>query len=358
MTAPARLRVGIVGLGAGRNHLAAYRQLPEAFEVRAVCDLDAARAREVAEAQAVARAETDLDVLLRDDELDLIDICTPSHLHARQTLEVLSAGKHAICEKPAAGSLAEVDAVSAAEARSGRRVMPIFQYRFGAGLQKLKRLVELGVTGPASLATSETAWRRRAAYYAVPWRGRWQTELGGILVTLAIHSHDAINYVLGPARRVLAVTATHNNPIETEDVFAAAVTLADGSLAALSGTTGSAHEISRLRFCYRRLTAESNLRPYTHTGDDWTFTPDEPEVAEQISEALAGFMPQPEGLVGQFQRFAEALPSGGPLPVTLSDARASLELITAIYASARTGQAQELPLRTDHPLYGGWQPPE
>ncbi len=352
-----KLRVAIVGLGAGRNHLAAYLQLPGAFEVRAVCDLDAARARETAEAHGIPQAETDFDRLLRDDELDLIDICTPSHLHAQQTLAALSAGKHVICEKPAAGSLAEVDAVIAAEVHAGRRVMPIFQYRFGLGLQKLKHLIALGVTGPASLTTAETAWRRRTEYYAVPWRGRWQTELGGIMVTLAIHSHDAVNYVLGPARQVMAHTATRNNPIETEDVFAAALRMADGSLAALSGTTGSAQEISRLRFCFSRLTAESNLRPYTHTGDEWAFTPDTPEAAGEITEALATFTPRPEGLLGQFERFHEALHSGGPLPVTLADARASLELITALYASARRGQAVDLPIGADHPLYAGWQPP-
>jgi predicted dehydrogenase len=355
ITAP-KLRVGIVGLGAGRNHLAAYQSLPEQFEVRVLCDLDRARAQAAAEGQAGLRLETSLDALLRDDELDLIDICTPSHLHQPQTLAALAAGKHVICEKPVAGSLAGVDALLAAEAQSARRVMPIFQYRFGQGLQKLKLLLARGVTGPASLATAETAWRRRAAYYAVPWRGRWPTELGGILVTLAVHSHDVINYVLGPVQSVAAHTATRNNPIETEDVFAATLRLADGSLAALSGTTGSAHEISRLRFCFSHLTAESNLRPYTHTGDDWTFTPDTPEAADQIAAVLAEFTPQPEGLAGQFHRFHAALHAGAALPVTLSDARRSLELMTALYASARARQVVELPLSSDHPLYTGWQP--
>jgi predicted dehydrogenase len=290
------------------------------------------------------------------DDLDVIDICTPSYLHATQVLQVLAAGKHAVCEKPAAGSLAEVDALITAEAESGRRVMPIFQYRFGHGVQRLKLLIEEGIAGPAFLTTVETAWRRRAAYYAVPWRGKWETELGGALVTLAIHAHDLLMYVLGPARRVFAHTATRVNPIETEDCIAATVEMADGSLATLAVTTGSTAEISRHRFCFSGLTAESNTEPYNNTAEPWTFTGDSPEVTAQIEEALAHFEPLPEGFAGQFYRFHRALREGSELPVTLADARASLELITAVYHSAETGQAVSLPIGREHPRYGSWRP--
>jgi predicted dehydrogenase len=132
--------------------------------------------------------------------------------------------------------------------------------------------------------------------------------------------------------------------------------MADGSLASLSVTTGSALEISRQRFCFSNLTAESNLEPYTNTGDVWTFTGDTPEVDERLAAALARFEPLPEGKEGQFYRYYQALQSGQAFPVTLADARASLELITAIYYSARTRQTVELPIQAGHPLYAGWQP--
>jgi predicted dehydrogenase len=260
-----------------------------------------------------------------------------------------------ICEKPVAGSLKQVDDLIAAEAQSGKRVMPIFQYRFGRGLQKLKWLREQGVAGRAWLTTVETAWRRRADYYAVPWRGKWQTELGGTLVTHAIHAHDAASYILGPAKSVAARIATLVNPIETDDNVSASLQMADGSLCSLSVTTGSAKEISRQRYCFSNLTAESNTQPYTFTGDDWTFTGDTPEIDERIAEALALFEPLPEGMAGQFYRYARAMQSGQELPITLADARAALELVTAIYSSARTRQVVELPIGTDHPMYAGWQ---
>ncbi len=136
----------------------------------------------------------------------------------------------------------------------------------------------------------------------------------------------------------------------------ASLEMADGSLASLAITTGSAAEISRHRFCFSGLTAESNVEPYNNTADPWTFTGESPELAAQIEESLARFVPLPEGFIGQFYRFSEALHHNWELPVTLADARASLELITAIYYSAQTGQDVNLPIGKDHPKYAGWRP--
>jgi len=351
-----RLRVGVVGCGIGQAHVSAYQSLPEQFEVVAICDIDEARARGLATAYNIPRVSTDIAELCRMDDLDAIDICTPSYLHFPQVRQVLVAGKHAVCEKPVAGSLKEADELILAEAQSGKRVMPIFQYRFGHGLQKLKFLIEEGLAGQAFLTTVETAWRRRAAYYAVPWRGKWETELGGALVTLAIHAHDVLCYVLGPAKSVFARAATLVNPIETEDCISASLEMADGALASLSITTGSAAEISRHRFCFSNLTAESNTRPYSNTADPWAFTGDSPELTERIEETLVRFVPLPEGFVGQFYRLHQALRCNTELPVTLADARASLELITAVYHSTKTGQAVDLPIGKGHPRYANWRP--
>jgi predicted dehydrogenase len=351
-----KLRIGVVGCNIGLHHIVAFQNFPDQFEVVAVCDLDRIKVAQVAAQYDIPRMETDFAQLCAMDDVDLISICTPSYLHPAQIKQVLAAGKHAICEKPVAGSLKDVDELIQVEAESGKRVMPIFQYRFGHGVQKLKFLVEQGVVGRAYVTTVETAWRRRVEYYAVPWRGKWETELGGALVTLAAHAHDVLYYVLGPAKRVMAHTATRVNPIETEDCVSASLEMADGSLASLLVTTGSAAEITRHRFCFSNLTAESNTKPYANTTDPWTLTGDSPELDKRIEETLTRFMPLPEGFKGQFYRFYQALQNNTELPVTLADARASLELITAIYHSAQTGQAVELPLGSDHSKYASWRP--
>jgi predicted dehydrogenase len=146
------------------------------------------------------------------------------------------------------------------------------------------------------------------------------------------------------------------NAIQVEDCATASLEMADGSLVSLSVTTGSAAEISRHRFCFRNLTAESNSQPYDNTHDPWTFTGDSPELQADIEAALAGFKPLPQRFTGQFYRYHQALQTNTELPVTLADARAALELITALYHSAETGQVVNLPIGPNHPKYAGWQP--
>src|SRR5262245_33531082 len=138
------LRVGVAGCGVGKAHIEAYQALPEQFEVVAVCDIDRGKVEEAAKLLNIPRAVTDLADLCEMADLDVIDLATPSFLHFSQTRQVLEAGKYAICEKPAAGSLQQLDQLIEAEARSGKRVMLIFQYRFGNGAQKLKFLVDEG----------------------------------------------------------------------------------------------------------------------------------------------------------------------------------------------------------------------
>jgi predicted dehydrogenase len=338
----------------GRDHVQALTELAEWFEVVAVCDLDTNKAQAVANEFGVAGVYTDYAELCRRDDLDVIDLATPPFLHYAQILQGLAAGKHIICEKPLVSSLKEIDELKLAQEKAGRILMPIFQYRFGHGLQKLKLLREQGLTGPAYLSTVETAWRRRADYYSVPWRGKWQTEIGGTLTGHALHTHDMLTYILGPAKTVFARMNTRVNPVQVEDCASVSLEMADGSLASLSATVGSAEQISRHRFCFGNLTAESNTRPYSNSGDPWIFTGDSPEWQARIEEALAQFKLLPEGKGGQFYRFAVAFHNGTTLPVTLEDARNSLELLTAIYYSAYTGQNVALPIANDHPFYGGW----
>jgi predicted dehydrogenase len=356
MASNQRLRVAIVGSGIGAEHARAFMRLPEQFELLAVCDVDTNRARALATAHGVQRVVGDIAELCRMDDLDVIDICTPPQAHFAHIQQTLAAGKHAICEKPLVGSLAAVDQLIAAEAESERQIMPIFQYRFGHGLQKLKALVDAGLAGRAYLATIEVAWRRRAEYYAVPWRRTWKEALGGTLLNHAIHTLDMLCYVAGPVKNVFARATTRVNPVEVEDCAAVSLEMADGSLATLAVTLGSAEQITRHRFCFEHFTAESNTQPYRNSSDPWTFTGDTPEAAARIETALARFEPLPEGFEGQFYRFHTALRDGTPLPVTLADARAALELLTAMYMSARSGQAVALPLDREHPAYTGWAP--
>jgi len=357
-----RRRVAIVGAGIGARHLDGWLAHAERFEVVTVCDLDETRATPlVARARGAGMATRFESSLARTvaGEVDIVDICLPPRLHRDAIVRALEAGRHVVCEKPLVASLAELDEVAAAAAASGRLVMPVFQYRFGTGFGALCRLVDTGLAGTPFVATLETHWDRQADYYAVERHGKWATELGGAIVGHAIHVHDLLFRVLGPIARVQARLATRVNPIEVEDCAAILFEMANGALVTSSVTLGGAGNRSRLRFCFARLSAESGRDPYNPAAAPWQFVARGPaetllEAQAAINREVASAPEHPDGYTRQFELFGEALEGRGPLPVTLDDARASLELVTAIYAADESGASVPLPLARAAPGYDGW----
>lgn len=354
-----RIGVAVIGLGIGRQHLDALAALPDQYRIEAVCDLDTTRLAELAERHEVPHASADLAPVLADERVELVSICTPPHLHRAQILAALAAGKAVVCEKPLVASLAECAEVRAAAAASGLPVFPIFQSRFGHGLAQLKHLQAHGLARHAHLATVETHWRRETDYYAAaPWRGTWAGERGGVCLTQAIHAHDMLTQVLGPVEGVFAHLATRVNDIEVEDCAAISLVMASGAVASLSATLGAAENLSRLCFVFDDLTATSDSpNPYRPAQAPWHFKARNAATEAAIAEALLQWVPGPEGFVAQFAAIHATLRQGTPAPVTLAEARASLELVAAAYHSAATLTHVKLPLAPGHPAWNDWTPP-
>jgi predicted dehydrogenase len=358
----ARLRVAIVGCGwvAGSQIELGFAPLPALYEVAACCDIDAARAQDFAARFAIPSHGTVYEKLLQRDDIDVVSICTPPSLHFPMVVAAMAAGKHVICEKPFTSSLRLMDEVIAAQQHSTARVMPIFQYRFGPGIARIRHVIQSGLAGRPLISSVETAWKRGADYYQVAWRGRFATELGGVLLTQSIHIHDLFLWLMGPAAKVAAFKTTRVNPIEVEDCAVASLLMQDGSLASLTATLGSAQPVTRIRLCFEHATFERQAfdadapRPGDHP---WRIIPQSPELAAAL-EAKANEVVAAEHVTfaRQFALFHEALAHGTALPVTLEDARRSLELVTALFHASETGTVAELPIGQDHPRYGGWTP--
>jgi predicted dehydrogenase len=249
-----------------------------------------------------------------------------------------------------------MDQVLAAEKQAKGRLMPIFQYRFGNGIQQVKRIIDSGLAGKPYVGTAETLWTRRAAYYEVPWRGKWATELGGMLMGHAIHIHDLLMYLMGPAVSLFGRVSTRVNPIETEDCISASCEMQTGALVSMTGTLGSTEEISRLRLAYEHVSFESDYAPYQPGTKPWRIIPASPEADARIKALLADWTDVPPRYTTQMALFHDALTKGGPLPVTSEDARRSLELVTAFYHSSETHTEVELPIGPGHPKYLSWFP--
>ena len=349
------IRVAILGAGIGRAHLEGYRELTDRFSVRSLCDLDRERAAAAAGGEDI-EIESDIAKVLADPQIDLVDVCLPPHLHSSVAADALKAGKHVVCEKPLATSLSDADRLLKLAREEGRRLFPVFQYRFGPALSKLQALIDAGLAGKPFVATLETHWSRDSAYYAVPWRGTWAGEKGGAVLGHAIHLHDLLTAILGAVESVTGATTTRVNAIEVEDCAAIALRMKNGALATSSITLGAADDSSRLRFCFEGLTAESGRTPYAPAKDDWTFRARPPVEQSAIDRILAKVPEGRSGFAGFFEALADALEKGGERAVTAEDGRRSIELVTAIYQAAREQRAVELPLGASSRFYDGWMP--
>ncbi|MEM7781715.1 MAG: Gfo/Idh/MocA family oxidoreductase [Pseudomonadota bacterium] len=347
-------RVAIVGAGIGAEHLSAYLQL-SSFEVACICDLDLARAQSLAEPHGI-KTVTDMDEVIRDHDIDIVDICLPPHLHVSASLAALDAGKHVICEKPLATSLADAETLAVRSRQTGMNVFPVFQYRFGVGSAQLAALIESGVAGRCYAGSLETHWSRGSDYYEVDWRGTWAGEQGGALLGHAIHIHDMVTGFLGPVTRVYAETATRVNEIETEDCAALTIRMESGALITSSVTLGAAHDQSRVRLAFEGFTVESDHAPYAPAAAPWHFLARAPKRQSDIEAVLATVDAPPTGFEGLFTEIANSLDGRPNNAVLLEDGLRSVEFVTAAYHSSRSGEAVQLPLGAHHPLSGGWRP--
>ncbi|WP_313060232.1 Gfo/Idh/MocA family protein [Agrobacterium cavarae] len=347
--------VAIVGAGIGAEHLKGYLALPERFSVKAICDLDVERARGVANGTSI-HVTADLDEVLADPSIHLIDVCLPPHLHFPITLKAHAAGKDVVCEKPLVRSLEEANALLESVKTTGRSIFPVFQYRFGPAMRQLRALIDAGLAGKAYVASSEVHWNRGKGYYDIPWRGTWKGECGGAILGHAIHAHDLICHVLGPVEEVFTMADTRVNTIETEDCAALSFRMKNGALATSSVTLGAAEDTSRLRFCFEGFTAESGSLPYRPAEDKWRFIARAPTTQAQIDAVLATVGDGENGFTGFVEAIADAMEGRGGKEVMVTDGLQSIELVTAIYRSAREGKPVRLADAAEGQWIKGWAP--
>ncbi|WNM33821.1 Gfo/Idh/MocA family oxidoreductase [Streptomyces sp. Li-HN-5-11] len=335
-----RIRAAVIGTGAiaRGSHLPALARLAEEgeTEVVAAVDIDAAAVEEFCAQNGVPHAYTDLERMLREQRPDLVTICTPPTLHREQTVAALRAGAWVWCEKPPVPTLADFDAVEAEEGLDGGPYASIvFQHRFGSGAGHVRRLIAEQAMGRPLVAHCQTTWYRDSVYYAVPWRGRWQTEGGGPAMGHGIHQMDLLLELLGPWSEVRAMAGRLVHDVETEDVSTALVRFASGALATVVNSVLSPDEVSRIRIDCERATVELT-HLYGYGNADWRITPAS-DVPEELAAKWRDFGPDvPSSHLAQLRELVASMRAGERPRSSGADGRTSLELITAIYKSAFT----------------------
>ena len=229
-----KIGFAIVGGGViGPLHAQAIAAQPDARLV-AVCDIVPGAAEKLA-SQYGAEAMTDLDAMLARDDIQIVNVCVPSGLHAEIGIKAAQAGKHVICEKPIDITLDAADRLTAACAAAGVKLQVISQHRFSASMQRLKRAIDDGSLGTLVMGNAEVFWYRAQAYYdSGGWRGTWSLDGGGCLMNQGVHYVDLLRWAMGPVASVSAKMGTlAHERIEVEDVAVAVIQFANGAIGSL-----------------------------------------------------------------------------------------------------------------------------
>ena len=231
-----KLRFALVGCGRiSRNHIESIAQYGADAELVAVCDIDAAALAAAAGATG-AKAFASLDSLLEGSDADAVILATPSGLHAAQAIRIAQAGRHVITEKPMATRWEDGKSMVQACDSAGVRLFVVKQNRRNATLQLLKRAVNKGRFGRIYMVNVNVFWTRPQSYYdSGDWRGTWEFD-GGAFMNQASHYVDLLDWMVGPVESVQAYTATLARNIEVEDTGVVSVKWRSGALGSMNVT--------------------------------------------------------------------------------------------------------------------------
>ena len=234
---------------------------------------------------------------------NVIDICTPNYMHYTQALEAAQSGQYVIVEKPIAGSLAEVDDLMSLD--FSHRIFPISQYRY------------MPVSIVDEYFTLVDIRQPRDDDYYKGWRGEQGKSFGGCMTMFGIHIFDLLAMNMHVKRVAYAQTDNSKRGFDVEDSCVVVLEMEDGGNATIYIDTP---ETADPLFTINRKSVETSVSLF----------------AKQLEDIHKSIM------------------LGTEAPVTLQEARNAIEVLTAAYYAAETGEEVMLPITDDHPFYRGW----
>lgn len=333
------LRLGIIGLGMGEAHAAACASVPE-VEVRAVCDTDATRLDQVAEAHSVPARATDYRELVCRPDVDAVIVASPDRFHAEHAAAAMEAGKHVLCEKPLALTHRDCAAIVEAMDRTGRLCMVAQVCRFAPGFVRARELVEAGAIGELFLAESEYAhdysgaggaggWRRDPAHPREP-------VIGG-----GCHAVDLLRWVAGDVAEVSAY-ANHVALPEwpVNDCTVAALRFRSGVVGRLMVSIGCKRAYTmRSVFCGTRgtIVCDNTSPSLTLYTDDPMYAPEETRAQHHFTvpiEVPVGL--QEKAIAAEIEHFAECAAGRRPLTMDAREGARTVATCLAIVEAARS----------------------
>jgi predicted dehydrogenase len=343
------VRWGVIGAGghADRRFIPELLKTAENSELVAVMDINPDALRRVAEKYGVPNAYDNEDDLASNDQVDVVYIATPQHLHHRQVLLAASHGKHVLCEKPLGISLEQVEEMMEACAEAGVKFGSDYNMRMNVYNQKAKELVATGKLGQVVMGRAQlTCW-----YPPIP--GAWRQDIaishGGSLIDMGTHCIDLLEYIIGTkAVRVTGFQTTLTHSYDIEDTSTILLEFANGAHGIIDNYFNIPDEAAKN---YLEVAGTKGAIFASGTvGQDPTGTMTSILMAEEkgyqanqvrdegtdVKEVAYDLEPQwTYGTIGKL--FAEAVEQDGEPPVPADVGYHNLKVVLAAYEVVRTG---------------------
>ena len=375
------LKVGIVGAGGiTRAHLPAYLERPDQVQLNAVCDLVEPLAQELAKKAGIDAVYLDIQDMLRDADIEAVDICTTHNSHAPLAIAAAEAGKHVIVEKPMAISVQECRDMIAAADKAGTTLMVAQHLRYAPEARAAKRLLDEGKLGTIEAVRTELfgggmRGRRRRRRQGERWMQDARRSGGGMMMSEQVHHIDLLRYYAGNVKRVNGVCKSLQEHMVhgAEDLVSATLEFESGAVGEVWAKGNAIVPHGRTYTIFgdqgvfyastptkeQREVEISGATPFRHFGhimvalneDVPELDPSNPEDRRKMYFAEPPFkvlatddidLPSPNYFINEILHFADCCRSGEEPLSSGTDNIGTMKIIMGIYESSRTGQPVNL----------------
>lgn len=346
------MRYALIGCGRiSPNHIAAAQN--NNLEIVALCDLladnvvDKMRKFDISEQTGVY---TDYHKMLKEQKPDLVAVATESGKHAQIALDCMDYGCNLIIEKPIALSMEDADRIIEKAEKFNLKVCACHQNRFNKSIQKIREAVEKNRFGKLFYGTAHIRWCRDREYYdRAKWRGTWEQD-GGALMNQCIHNIDLLRWMLGDEiEEVVGMTdRLRHDYIEAEDLGIALIKFKSGAYGIVEGTTNVyPRNLEETLYLFGEKGTVKAGGQSVNVIEEWRFSDmlDDPEMVKQQ------FHENPPNIYGYghtplYADVMDAIMNDRKPYVDVKAGKRALELVLAIYQSAKQGSIVKLPLES------------
>jgi UDP-N-acetyl-2-amino-2-deoxyglucuronate dehydrogenase len=341
-----KLKIAIIGCGRiSKNHFESIKKFENYAEITCCCDPIEDRAKEKAIEYGIKKYYTSYQELLDKEKLDLVCICTPSGLHPEHGIMAAEKKINVLVEKPMAINIKSANKLIKACDHNQVQLFVVKQNRLNTTMQLLSKAIEKGRFGKIFMVQSNVFWQRPQSYYdSAKWRGTWEFD-GGAFMNQASHYVDAMQWLFGHIETVTAETATMKRKIESEDTGCAIFKFRNGIIGSMNVTmlTYPKNFEGSITVLGEKGTVKIGGVAINHI-EKWDFEDyddDDKFITDcnYVPPSVYGFGHEPyyKNVLETLLGLTEAHTDG-------REGKRAVEIVEAIYMSARLGKKVSLPL--------------